>query len=148
MLSINRCCRASQLAGYHCRVVQCAGRMALLRSTPSATRPSVNGRPSRDAGLWRTSRCGRSRRRVGACLGTTLGDVDMKVAIRHGLNLGLAGLSPVISGTRLVSWRCRQRGSAERVRCGMRSSVRADKRSAGVAAFDGGTPRPSPPHRW
>lgn len=53
-----------------------------------------------------------------ALLDANLGEVDMKVADRVGLEW-LAGLSPPTSGSRLIPWRCRQRCKEERVRCGI-----------------------------
>jgi hypothetical protein len=54
-----------------------------------------------------------------AFFGTDLGDVDVEVADRVDLKLELSGLSPVMSGKRLMPCRWRQRCRAERVRCGM-----------------------------
>ncbi len=54
-----------------------------------------------------------------AFLGADLGDVDVEVANRVDLDFCFAGLSPVISGSRLMPWRWRQRCRAERDRCGM-----------------------------
>lgn len=50
--------------------------------------------------------------------GPDLGNVDMEVADRMELE-GLPGLSPSTSGSLLMPWRCRQRCSDERVRCGI-----------------------------
>ncbi|EZQ13534.1 hypothetical protein CF98_27020 [Halopseudomonas bauzanensis] len=48
-----------------------------------------------------------------------IGDVDMEVADRVACEPFLVGLSPSISGSRLIPCRCRQRCSEERVRCGI-----------------------------
>ena len=53
-----------------------------------------------------------------AFLSTDLGNVEVEVADRIGLDLRLSGLSPSTSGRREMPWRCRQRCSDERVRCG------------------------------
>ena len=51
--------------------------------------------------------------------GLYLGDVDMEVADRELLNFLFGTTSPVASGRREMSWRCRQRCNDERLRCGM-----------------------------
>jgi len=46
-------------------------------------------------------------------------DIDVKVAEGVGLEFFFAGLSPSTSGRREMSWRCKQRCSDDRVRCGI-----------------------------
>ena len=53
-----------------------------------------------------------------ALSGSNLGDVDMEIA-GSALNLRLGEASPSTCGSREIPWRCRQRCSDERVRCGM-----------------------------
>ena len=54
-----------------------------------------------------------------ALSGSDLGEVDMEIADRIGLELVFGEASPSTCGSREIPWRLRQRCSDERVRCGI-----------------------------
>ena len=54
-----------------------------------------------------------------ALRGSNLGDVDMKLADRIGLEFAFGGGFAFDLGLRETPWRCKQRCNDERVRCGM-----------------------------